>query len=76
MDLTTKAMKFIMADGTNFGGILKKLMDVSAHIITLAGIVSIRNWSGFTIKRIPTTLKPRFSAMLLRLSNRVSPTAI
>jgi ATP-binding cassette subfamily B protein/ATP-binding cassette subfamily C protein len=41
MDLNRKAMKFVWADGTNFGGILKKAMDVAAHIITLIGIISI-----------------------------------
>jgi ABC-type bacteriocin/lantibiotic exporter with double-glycine peptidase domain len=40
-EIATKAGKFVMADGTNFGGILKKAMDVAAHIITLVGIVSI-----------------------------------
>ena len=41
MDLSRKAMKFVWADGTNFGGVLKKAMDVAAHIITLVGIISI-----------------------------------
>jgi ATP-binding cassette subfamily B protein/ATP-binding cassette subfamily C protein len=41
MELAQRAMKFIMADGINFGGVLKKAMDVSAHIITLVGIISI-----------------------------------
>ncbi|GHU76478.1 ABC transporter ATP-binding protein [Spirochaetia bacterium] len=41
MDIVERAGRFIMADGDNFGGVLKRALDVIAHVITLAGIISI-----------------------------------
>jgi ATP-binding cassette subfamily B protein/ATP-binding cassette subfamily C protein len=41
LDLKGKAERFLYADGWGWGGVLTKTADVTAHVITLVGIVSI-----------------------------------